>query len=88
VYLIHMIPVVLTYLLVPFPIVFDTQWPIFAHCVVQLAISYGFALVCTLVAEYPAHNIEAIMLAPRQNNKTTLKPIPTSDSEIQLKSAS
>ncbi|VDM77263.1 unnamed protein product, partial [Strongylus vulgaris] len=66
VYLFHMIPVVLTYLLVPFPIWFDSQLPIFIHCMVQLAISYVFAIVCTLVAEYPAHNIEAIMLEPRQ----------------------
>ncbi|WKX96420.1 hypothetical protein Q1695_012677 [Nippostrongylus brasiliensis] len=84
VYLIHMIPVVLTYLLVPFPIWYDSQLPIFVHCFFQLLISYVFALICTLVAEYPAHNIEAILLAPRQS-KTTLKPIPMSDSELQLK---
>ncbi|VDL76363.1 unnamed protein product [Nippostrongylus brasiliensis] len=58
--------------------------PIFVHCFFQLLISYVFALICTLVAEYPAHNIEAILLAPRQS-KTTLKPIPMSDSELQLK---
>ncbi|KAK6734490.1 hypothetical protein RB195_017964 [Necator americanus] len=84
VYLFHMIPVVLTYLLVPFPIWFDSQLPIFVHCFAQLILSYVFAIICTLVAEYPAHNIEAILLAPRQK-KTTLKPVPTSESELQLK---
>ncbi|KHJ75377.1 hypothetical protein OESDEN_25007 [Oesophagostomum dentatum] len=84
VYLFHMIPVVLTYLLVPFPIWFDSQIPIFVHCLAQLALSYVFAIICTLVAEYPAHNIEAILLEPRQK-KTTLKPAPTSNSELQLK---
>nr|CDJ92267.1 Acyltransferase 3 domain containing protein [Haemonchus contortus] len=87
VYLFHMIPVVLTYLLVPFPIIFENQWAIFIHCSIQLLISYIFALICTLVAEYPAHNIESILLSPNQS-KTTLKTIPTSDSELQLKKSS
>ncbi|VDN32753.1 unnamed protein product [Cylicostephanus goldi] len=79
-----MIPVVFTYLLVPFPIWYESKLPLFAHCVVQLAISYVFAMICTLVAEYPAHNIEAILLHP-QEKKTTLKTVPTSTSELQLK---
>uniref|UniRef100_A0A1I7XPC4 DDE_3 domain-containing protein n=1 Tax=Heterorhabditis bacteriophora TaxID=37862 RepID=A0A1I7XPC4_HETBA len=87
VYLFHMIPVVLTYFLVPFPIWYNSKLPIFAHCFVQLLISYFFAIICTMVAEYPALNIERILLAPRPK-KTTLKPVPTSDSELQLKPSS
>ncbi|KAK5978862.1 Nose resistant to fluoxetine protein 6 [Trichostrongylus colubriformis] len=87
VYLFHMIPVVFTYLLMPFPIIYDSHWPLLLHCAAQLLISYFFATICTLVAEYPAHNIEAILLTPHQN-KTTLKPLPTSDSDVHLKSHS
>ncbi|PAV87480.1 hypothetical protein WR25_18616 [Diploscapter pachys] len=86
-YLFHMIPVVFTYLLVPFPIWFDSQIPIFIHCVVQLLLTYVFAIICTLSVEYPALNIERMLLHPAKN-KTTLKPAPTSDSELQLKPSS
>lgn len=82
-----MIPVVFTYLLVPFPIWFDSQIPIFIHCVVQLLLTYVFAIICTLSVEYPALNIERMLLHPAKN-KTTLKPAPTSDSELQLKPSS
>ncbi|VDM53938.1 unnamed protein product [Angiostrongylus costaricensis] len=84
VYLIHMIPVVFTYLLIPFPMWFESMLPLFVHCFLQLLISYFLAIVCTLVAEYPALNIESILLAPRQK-RTTLKSIPNCDSEMQLK---
>ncbi|CAJ0606680.1 unnamed protein product [Cylicocyclus nassatus] len=84
-YLFHLIPVVYTYILVPFPIWYESKLPLFAHCVVQLAISYVFAMICTLLVEYPAHNIEGILLQPRQKKKTTLKPVPTPNSELQLK---
>ncbi|KAJ1374260.1 hypothetical protein KIN20_036912 [Parelaphostrongylus tenuis] len=84
VYLIHMIPVVLTYLLVPFPMWFDSMLPIFVHCFFQLLISYFLAIICALVSEYPALNIESVLLAHRQE-KTTLKSVPKCDSEMQLK---
>ncbi|CAI4232982.1 unnamed protein product [Auanema sp. JU1783] len=82
-YLFHMIPVVLTYLLAPFPFWYSTKWSIVAHCVVQLAISYLFAMICTMTVEYPALNIERILLAPRP--KTTLKPVVTAEADEQLK---
>lgn len=44
VYLIHMIPVVFTYLLAPFPMQFTSKWQIFGHCAVQLGISYCFGI--------------------------------------------
>ncbi|CAD6196949.1 unnamed protein product [Caenorhabditis auriculariae] len=85
-YLFHMIPVVLTYMLVPFPIYFNWQLPLFVHCFVQLLITYVMAIICTMVAEYPSLNIERLLLAhPRGNTATMLKPVPTSESEIQLK---
>ncbi|KAF1765663.1 hypothetical protein GCK72_005616 [Caenorhabditis remanei] len=84
-YLFHMIPVVLTYMLVPFPIYFNTQIPLFIHCFVQLVITYFFAIICTMVSELPALNIERLLLATPQ--KTTLKPIPPTDSELQLKTS-
>lgn len=62
VYLIHMIPVVFTYLLAPFPMQFTSKWRIFGHCTIQLAISYCFGVLCTMIAEMPALNIERILL--------------------------
>lgn len=41
-YLIHMIPVVFTYLIQPFPMIYTTKWTLFVHCLVQLGISYAF----------------------------------------------
>uniref|UniRef100_A0A915PPK9 Acyltransferase 3 domain-containing protein n=1 Tax=Setaria digitata TaxID=48799 RepID=A0A915PPK9_9BILA len=61
VYLVHMVLVVLTYLLAPFPIVYTTKWPIFAHCFVQLILSYLFGIICALLAELPALNLERII---------------------------
>ncbi|KAI1727860.1 acyltransferase family domain-containing protein [Ditylenchus destructor] len=89
VYLIHMIPVVFTYILAPFPMYFTTKWHILAHCVIQLAISYCFGILCTFVAELPALNIERILLSRKDKRGTKLKPlsIPTSDCEVQLRSA-
>ncbi|KAF8360362.1 oac-46, partial [Pristionchus pacificus] len=84
VYLFHMIPVVLTYLLTSFPMWYTTKMTIFAHCLVQLFISYLFAMLCVLVAEYPALNIERLLLHPPAT-KTTIKTVPTSDSEMQLR---
>ncbi|GMT14351.1 hypothetical protein PFISCL1PPCAC_5648, partial [Pristionchus fissidentatus] len=84
VYLIHLIPVVLTYLVTSFPIWYTTKWMIFAHCFVQLVISYFLALLCLLIAEYPALNIERLLLHPPAT-KTTIKTVPTSDSEMQLR---
>ncbi|GMR34506.1 hypothetical protein PMAYCL1PPCAC_04701, partial [Pristionchus mayeri] len=84
VYLFHMIPVVLTYLLTSFPMWYTTKFEIFAHCLVQLFISYLFAMLCVLIAEYPALNIERILLHPPAT-KTTIKTVPTSDSEMQLR---
>ncbi|GMS82974.1 hypothetical protein PENTCL1PPCAC_5149 [Pristionchus entomophagus] len=84
VYLFHMIPVVLTYLLTSFPMWYTTKLTIFAHCLVQLTISYFFAMLCLLIAEYPALNIERILLHPPAT-KATIKAVPTSDSEMQLR---
>ncbi|CAB3404300.1 unnamed protein product [Caenorhabditis bovis] len=85
-YLFHMIPVVLTYMLVPFPIYYSTQIPLFIHCFVQLIITYFFAVICSMVSELPALNLERLFLSSPPT-KTTLKPIPPVDSELQLKSA-
>lgn len=84
-YLFHMIPVVLTYMLVPFPIYFNSQIPLFIHCFVQLLITYVFAVICSMVSELPALNIERLLLSAPP--KTTLKPLPATDSELQLKSS-
>lgn len=56
-----MVLVVFTYLLVPFPIIYTTKWPIFGHCIVQLMLSYFFGLICALLAELPALNLEKII---------------------------
>uniref|UniRef100_A0A915DY07 Acyltransferase 3 domain-containing protein n=1 Tax=Ditylenchus dipsaci TaxID=166011 RepID=A0A915DY07_9BILA len=86
VYLIHMVPVVFTYILAPFPMYFRTKWTMLGHCVIQLAISYCFGMLCTMLAELPALNIERILLS-RASKPTKMKPIaiPTTDCEVQLK---
>ncbi|CAI5442969.1 unnamed protein product [Caenorhabditis angaria] len=86
-YLFHMIPVVLTYMLIPFPIYYNSQFPLFVHCFIQLIITYVFAIICSMVSELPALNIERLLLSSPPTKKTTLKPLPTTDSEIQLKSS-
>jgi len=87
VYLFHMIPVVLTYLMVPFPIQYTGQLAIFVHCLIQLIVSYVFGVICALVAELPALNIERILLAPGNRATVSRKsPLPN-DAEIQLKGA-
>uniref|UniRef100_A0AAF5Q6L7 Acyltransferase n=2 Tax=Wuchereria bancrofti TaxID=6293 RepID=A0AAF5Q6L7_WUCBA len=68
VYLVHMVLVVFTYLLVPFPIVYTTKWPIFGHCVVQLTLSYFFGIICALLAELPALNLERIIFQHGHKN--------------------
>ncbi|CAJ0585636.1 unnamed protein product, partial [Mesorhabditis spiculigera] len=83
-YLFHMIPVVLTYLLVPFPIMNNSMWYIFAHCAVQLVISYVFAFICSTSVEYPAQNMERLLLY-NTPKKSHLKPVQTAESELQLK---
>lgn len=87
VYLFHMIPVVFTYLLAPFPMIFKWKLRMFAHCVIQLAISYFFGVICTMVAELPALNIERILLT-RNVKKDAFKPLSTQadhEAQIQLK---
>ena len=84
VYLFHMIPVVFTYLLAPFPIIFTTKWKMVLHCAIQLAISYFFGIICTMVAELPALNIERILLTRKP--QAALKPLASqADCEVQLK---
>lgn len=68
VYLVHMVLVVFTYLLVPFPIVYTTKWQIFGHCVVQLVLSYFFGIICALLAELPALNLEKIIFQNDHKN--------------------
>jgi len=62
VYLFHMLPVVFTYLLDTFPMVYRSLWPLFGHVLAQLVMSYFFGLICALFAELPALNIERILL--------------------------
>jgi hypothetical protein len=82
-YLFHMVPVVFTYVISPFPMHFISKWQILGHCLIQLAISYCYglwlitnyfdlginllfpflAILCTLLAELPALNIERIFLS-------------------------
>ncbi|KAI6217047.1 Acyltransferase 3 domain-containing protein [Aphelenchoides fujianensis] len=76
VYLIHFIPITFTYLLEDFPIVYTSQWPLFAHCVVQIIISYAMGARTALVAEIPAMNIERVLLT-RKKSQEAFKPVPT-----------
>ena len=75
-----MIPVVFTYIVSPFPMLFESKLVILQYCLIQLAISYCYgksafgtvlmfalipicaAILCTLLAELPALNIERILL--------------------------
>jgi hypothetical protein len=43
-YLFHMIPVVFTYVVSPFPMHFDSKAQILGHCVIQLIIAYAYGL--------------------------------------------
>lgn len=63
-----MVLVVFTYLLVPFPMVYTTKWPIFGHCIVQLTLSYFFGIICALLAELPALNLERIIFQDGHKN--------------------
>uniref|UniRef100_A0A0M3I004 Acyl_transf_3 domain-containing protein n=1 Tax=Ascaris lumbricoides TaxID=6252 RepID=A0A0M3I004_ASCLU len=69
VYLVHVIFVVFTFLLAPFPITYTSKWPIFGHCIVQLLLSYFFGTLCALIAELPALNLECIIF--RESKKKT-----------------
>uniref|UniRef100_A0A914N1Z9 Acyltransferase 3 domain-containing protein n=1 Tax=Meloidogyne incognita TaxID=6306 RepID=A0A914N1Z9_MELIC len=72
-YLFHMIPVVFTYVVSPFPMHFDSKAEIFGHCCVQLVIAYAYGVLCNLLAELPALNIERIFLGTSSTgvNKTS-----------------
>nr|CAD2182807.1 unnamed protein product [Meloidogyne enterolobii] len=72
-YLFHMIPVVFTYVVSPFPMHFDSKAEIFGHCLVQLVIAYAYGVLCNLLAELPALNIERIFLGTSSTgvNKTS-----------------
>lgn len=63
-----MVLVVFTYLLVPFPIVYTTKWQIFGHCLIQLVLSYFFGIICALLAELPALNLERIIFQNGHKN--------------------
>lgn len=85
VYLIHMLPVLLTYLIEPFPLRWTTQWPLFCHCFFQLCISYTAALVLAMVVELPVLNIERLLLKdsaplPKKQSEMTLRRDSSTDS--------
>uniref|UniRef100_A0A0N5AHJ5 Acyl_transf_3 domain-containing protein n=1 Tax=Syphacia muris TaxID=451379 RepID=A0A0N5AHJ5_9BILA len=84
VYLFHMVMVVFTYLLVPFPIIYTSKWPIFLHCFVQLLLSYVLGISCSMLSELPALNLERIVFG--RDSKTTLKPVKLKECEAHLKS--
>ncbi|VDD89281.1 unnamed protein product [Enterobius vermicularis] len=86
VYLFHMIPVVFTYLLVPFPIIYTSKWPIFLHCLAQLVLSYFFGIMCAMISELPALNLERIVFST--DRKAALQPVELKDYDLQLKSNS
>ena len=67
VYLFHMIPVVLTYLIGDFPIWWTNQLYVLVHCFVQLVLSYGFGFICAMIAELPALNIERLLVRWRMD---------------------
>uniref|UniRef100_A0A9J2P0Z0 Acyltransferase 3 domain-containing protein n=2 Tax=Ascaris TaxID=6251 RepID=A0A9J2P0Z0_ASCLU len=83
VYLVHMVLVVFTYLLVPFPMVYHNKLPIFGHCLAQLALSYVFGTFCAMLSELPALNLERILF--QGERKATLQPVNAKDCEMQLK---
>uniref|UniRef100_F1KU81 Nose resistant to fluoxetine protein 6 n=1 Tax=Ascaris suum TaxID=6253 RepID=F1KU81_ASCSU len=76
-YLVHAVFVVYVYLLVPFPLTFTTKWTVFAYCLVQLVLSFLFAMSCTLLAELPAINVERILFADRSAVSSRLSHIQT-----------
>lgn len=81
-----MIPVVFTYLLVPFPIIYTSKWPIFLHCLAQLVLSYFFGIMCAMISELPALNLERIVFST--DRKAALQPVELKDYDLQLKSNS
>lgn len=86
VYLIHMIPVVFTYIVDDFPIVYTSKLYILRHCAVALLISYLFGTWCTMLAELPALNIERIFL--NQGEKKTSKTTALQTQALQNRSDS
>ncbi|KAF7635172.1 Acyl_transf_3 domain-containing protein [Meloidogyne graminicola] len=82
-YLFHMIPVVFTYVVSPFPMHFDSKAQILGHCFVQLIIAYAYGVLCSLLAELPALNIERIFLGNSLSSiKTTNKSIKNKNNTI------
>ncbi|VDK42191.1 unnamed protein product [Anisakis simplex] len=62
VYLIHLVMVFAVFLWVPFPIVYSGKHAVVALCIVQLLLSYICALSITLFTEFPALNIEKVLM--------------------------
>ncbi|KAL7073057.1 hypothetical protein ACQ4LE_008160 [Meloidogyne hapla] len=81
-YLFHMIPVVFTYVVSPFPMHFTSKAQIFGHCCVQLIIAYAYGVLCSLLAELPALNIERIFLA---NSTAAIKTSKTTNLQKSIK---
>lgn len=78
-----MVLVVFTYLIVPFPIIYDGKLTVFLHCFVQLAMSYFFGIIAALIAELPALNLEKLVFS----NDRRGQPVCLKNDEIQLKAA-
>jgi hypothetical protein len=66
-----------TYLISPFPFIYTGKFILFAHCFVQLIISYLLGGRIALAVEIPVLTIEKILL----NQKQELKPGKIIDNE-------
>lgn len=62
VYLIHMSAIAFTYLVSPFPIVYNGKLVLLAHCFVQLVISYLLGGRIAFAVEMPILSIERLFL--------------------------
>uniref|UniRef100_F1KZY2 Nose resistant to fluoxetine protein 6 n=1 Tax=Ascaris suum TaxID=6253 RepID=F1KZY2_ASCSU len=78
VYLIHLVMVFAVFLWVPSPITYTGKLPILMLCLGQLALSFFSALPITMLTEFPALNIEKILLrwSSIQTGRNTEKAYP------------
>uniref|UniRef100_A0A914WRK0 Acyltransferase 3 domain-containing protein n=1 Tax=Plectus sambesii TaxID=2011161 RepID=A0A914WRK0_9BILA len=85
VYLFHMLPVLLTFLIETFPLRWTTQWPLFCHCFFQLCFAYVTAFILAMIVELPVLNIEKLLLSkasslPKKQSEMTLRRDSSMDS--------
>ncbi|VDN45624.1 unnamed protein product [Gongylonema pulchrum] len=78
VYLVHLVYLLSVYDTGPFPIVYRGKYQFIYYCLLQLLISYFFGLFPAFVAEFPAINLEKLLLS----SDKSAKPVASTEMKI------